>query len=65
LHATLGLGAAVVECATLPNDANRTDIMNTLAKKVPQWTDGWDDDSTWTPISDPPAATPRRSRSVP
>jgi hypothetical protein len=32
----------VVECATLPNDANRTDIMNTLAKKVPQWTDGWD-----------------------
>ena len=42
LHATLGLGSEVVECATLPNNANRTDIMNTIAKKVPQWTDGWD-----------------------
>jgi hypothetical protein len=42
LHATEGLGGKSVACATAPNDANRTDIMNTLTKKVPQWTGGWD-----------------------
>jgi hypothetical protein len=42
LHPTGGLGAAVVECGTVANNANRTDIMNTLTKKVPQWSGGWD-----------------------
>ncbi len=41
LHATGGLGAATVEGDTALNDNNRRDTISTLAKKVTQWTDGW------------------------
>ncbi|WP_295409278.1 hypothetical protein [uncultured Thiocystis sp.] len=42
LHASGGLGAATVEGTTQLNNTNRQDTIGTLAKKVTQWTGGWE-----------------------